>query len=130
MKKVILSLVAMAIGVVQLLASERSYLLNETFQNVNGTMEATEVLDQQQLDNPLGWTFTIAYAGPQCIIIKKGGSVTTPPLPGLTGNAAFSFSSEIWEDPTGETKPDWENLKPHVLSISSGTLNTYEYDGM
>ena len=130
MKKVILSLVAMTIGVVQLLASERSYLLNETFQNVNGTMEATEVLDQQQLDNPLGWTFTNAYAGPQCIIIKKGGSVTTPPLPALTGNAAFSFSFEIWEDPTGETKPDWENLKPHVLSISSGTLNTYEYDGM
>ena len=45
MKKVILSLVAMTIGVVQLLASERSDLLNETFQNVNGTMEATEVLD-------------------------------------------------------------------------------------
>ena len=65
MKKVILSLVAMAIGVVQLLASERSYLLNETFQNVNGTMEATEVLDQQQLDNTSGWTFTNAYARTQ-----------------------------------------------------------------
>ena len=69
MKKVILSLVAMTIGVVQLLANERSDLLNETFQNVNGTMEATEVLDPQQLVNPSGWTFTNAYAGPQCIII-------------------------------------------------------------
>ena len=130
MKKVILSLVAMAIGVVQLVANERSDLLNETFQNVNGTMEATEVLDPQQLDNPSGWTFTNTYAGPQCIIIKKGGSVTTPPLPALAGNAAFSFSCGIWEDPSGETKPDWENLKPHILSISSGTLNTYQYEGM
>lgn len=130
MKKIILSLVALAVGVVQLLASERIDLLNETFRNVNGTMEATQPHDPTQFDNTEGWTFTNAFAGPQCIIIKKGGTVTTPPVPGLTGNAAFSFSAGIWEDPTGETQPDWENLKPHTLSISSGTLNSYEYDGM
>ena len=49
MKKVILSLVAMTIGVVQLLASERSYLLNETFHNGNGTLKERKDLDTQEL---------------------------------------------------------------------------------
>lgn len=72
MKKVILSLVVLSIAAGQLLASERIDLLYETFQNINGSMEATDPLDQSQLDNPVGWTFTNAYAGPQCVIIKRG----------------------------------------------------------
>lgn len=130
MKKVILSLVVLSIAAGQLLASERIDLLYETFQNVNGSMEATDPLDQSQLDNPVGWTFTNAYAGPQCVIIKKGGTVTTPPIPELTGNAAFYFSIRIWEDPTGQTLPDWENMTPHALSLSSGTLFSNEFDPM
>lgn len=131
MKKIILSLVVLAAAVVQLSASERTDLLNETFLNVNGPMEATDVINQSQLDNPSGWSFTNAYAGPQCVIIKKGGSITTPPVAALTGNAAFSFDIQMWEDPTGKTTPDWENMKPHVLSLSGkGELSTYEYDAM
>lgn len=130
MRKAILSLAALTLGAMSLFASERTDMLNETFQNVNGSMEATVPLDQSQLDNPSGWTFTDAYAGPQCVIIKKGGTVTTPPIPGLTGNAAFYFSIGIWEDPAGGTGPDRENLKPHPLSLSSGTLYSEVFDGM
>lgn len=130
MKKLILSLVALAIGIGQLFASEKIDLLNETFQNVNGSMEATDVLDQSQLDNPSGWTFTNAYAGPQCVIIKKGGSVTTPPIPELTGNALFYFGASPWEDPSGQTlPPDWEKMTPHALAlIGNGELSINEYD--
>lgn len=130
MKKLFTQLIALAVCFGQSFASERTDLLNETFRNVDGPMEATLPLDLSQLDNPEGWTFTNAFAGPQCVIIKKGGSVTTPPIPGLAGNAAFWFQAGPWEDPTGQTIPDWENMKPHALSLSSGSLYSDEFDGM
>lgn len=128
MKKIITTIVAIALCTAQSYADERNMLLNETFRNVEGPIEATVALDQSQLDNPSGWTFTDAYAGPQCVIIKKGGTVTTPPVAELTGNAAFSFAVDFWEDPTGKTEIDWENFKPHPLSITDGTLGTAELD--
>ncbi len=110
-------------------ASERQNLLNETFQQVTGSDDATSPLNATKFGLD-GWSFTSAYAGPECVIIKKGGTVTTPALPELTGNAAFSFDIGEWEDPTGQTPFDWENVRPHALSISSGTLSTDEYDSM
>lgn len=131
MNKVFFSLLVLAVGVGQAFASERIDLLTETFQNIDGTPEGTTALDLSQFDNPSGWTFTDAYAGPQCVIIKKGGTVTTPPIAGITGNAAFGFSVSMWEDPTGKTEPDWENMKPHALAVSgTGELSTNEFDGM
>ena len=131
MKKLIFSLVVLTIGIGQLFASERLNLLNETFSNVNGPIEATETLNQSKFDNPSGWTFTDAFAGPRCIIIKKGGSITTPAIPELIGNVAFSFSATLWEDPTGKTEPDWDNMTPHALSLTGkGELSTNEYDIM
>ncbi|MCH5216535.1 MAG: leucine-rich repeat protein [Muribaculaceae bacterium] len=131
MKKVTLLLVLLAISIGQLFASERLNLLNETFKNVDGSMEATDAIDQSKFDNPSGWTFTNAFAGPQCVIIKKGGSITTPPIPELTGNAAFWFDAGWWEDPTGQTFPDWDDMKPHSLSlVGNGELSTNEYDTM
>lgn len=131
MNKLIALLLVSAVGTWQAFASGREDLLVETFQNVNGVLEATTPLDQSQFDNPEGWTFTNAYAGPQCVIIKKGGTVTTPPIAGITGNATFYFSISLWEDPTGATKPDWENMKPHKLSVSgAGELSTTEFDSM
>lgn len=125
-------LLVLAVGAGQAFASEREDLLVETFQNVNGSMEATIELDQSQLDNPSGWTFTDAYAGPQCVIIKKGGTVTTPPIAGFTGNAAFYFGdARPWVDPEDGKEPDWENLKPHALSVvGAGELYTTELDPM
>lgn len=130
MKRITLTVMAAAICLGQSLASDRIDLLYETFGNVNGSMEATQPLDPSQLDNPDGWTFTNAYAGPHRVIIKKGGTITTPAIPELTGNATFHFETSLWEDPSGETQPDRDNLKPHQLSISSGTLFTEEFDGM
>ncbi|MCH5220861.1 MAG: leucine-rich repeat protein [Muribaculaceae bacterium] len=130
MKKVIFSLVVLAISVGQLFASERLNLLTETFRNVNGSIESTDALDQSELDNPSGWTFTNVYAGPECIIIKKGGSITTPVVPELIGNVAFSFDAQWWEDPNRnpEEEPSWA---PHALSlIGKGELSTDEYDTM
>ena len=130
MKKLIFSLVVLTIGIGQLFASERLNLLNETFSNVDGSMEATETLDQSKFDNPSGWTFTNAFAGPQCIIIKKGGSITTPAIPELIGNVAFWISAGWWEDPNRnpEEEPSW---MPHTLSLTGkGELNNDEYDTM
>lgn len=128
MKKILIAIVAIVSCMAQSYADERAKLLTETFSKVDGSMEATVTLDQSQLDNPSGWTFTDAYAGPQCVIIKKGGSVTTPTVAELTGNAAFYFSVGWWEDPSGKTEIDWENFKPHPLSITDGTLGTTELD--
>ena len=130
MKKITFSLIALALSVGQLFASPMQNLLNETFSNVNGSIEATDALDQSKLDNPSGWTFTKAYAGPQCVIIKKGGTITTPPISDLTGNVAFWISAGWWEDPNRnpEEEPSWA---PHTLSLTGkGTLNNDEYDTM
>ena len=67
MKKLISILLVFVAYAEQAFGSEREDLLVETFQNVNGTMEATTKLDTKQLDNPTGWTFTNAFAGPQCV---------------------------------------------------------------
>lgn len=132
MKHILFSLLALAISIGQSYASDRIDLLNETFSYVNGSEFATNAVSTSDFDNPsLDWSFTNAYAGPKCIIIKKGGSFTTPPLADLTGNATYYFSIGVWEDPTGMTFPDYENMKPHALSISGGgELSSYEYDSM
>lgn len=131
MKRMILSLIAFAACIAQSSASERENLLVETFHNVGGSMEATTALDQSALDNPAGWSFTGAYAGPECVIIKKGGTLTIPSIAGITGNAAFDFDIVPWEDPTGTFKPDWENMMPHPLSLSGGgELSVAEIDPM
>lgn len=131
MKKVIFSIVVLALSIGQLFASERLDLLNETFRNVDGSMEATDDVDQSKFDNSTGWSFSNAFAGPECIIIKKGGSITTPAIPELIGNVAFSFSATLWEDPTGKTQPDWDNMTPHSLAlIGNGELSINEYDSM
>ena len=130
MKKAILSLAALAVGLGQLAASQRLNVLYETFANVDGSIEAPGAIDQSKFDNPSGWTFTNAFAGPQCILIKKGGSITTPPLAELTGNAAYWFSAGWWEDPDRkpEEEPTWE---PHTLSLTGkGELYTDQYDSM
>lgn len=82
MKQVSITLIALAMSFGQFHASARTDLLRETFQNVNGDPENLVTLDERQLDNPTGWTFTDAYAGPGYVVIKKGGTVTTPLLPG------------------------------------------------
>lgn len=130
MKQVSITLIALAMSFGQFHASARTDLLRETFQNVNGDPENLVTLDESQLDNPTGWTFTDAYAGPGYVVIKKGGTVTTPPVAGVSGNAAFYFEVRPWEDPTGKNPVDWENIKPHALSITNGELSTYEFDGM
>ena len=131
MNKLIISLILLTCMVGQSFANERVDMLVETFGKVAGSDEATEEINTSQLDNPDGWTFTKAYAGPGCVIIKKGGTVTTPPIAELTGNASFSYSIDMWVDPTGQTEPDYDNLTPHVLSVSGGAeLSTDEYDAM
>lgn len=132
MKHIIFSLLALAISIGRSYASDRIDLLNETFSYVNGSEFATDAVNMSDFDNPLlDWSFTNAYAGPKCIIIKKGGSFTTPPLADLTGNATYYFSIGVWEDPSGMTFPDYESMRPHVLSISGGgELSSYEYDAM
>lgn len=109
---------------------ERITLLNETFTNVSGNSDGTSELKTSQLDNPTGWNFSNAYAGNGFVIIKAGGSVTLPAIPNLVGNATFFFSTGPWEDPN-DPIIEWENLKPHKLSLSgAGELNTTELDEM
>lgn len=82
MKQVSITLIALAMSFGQFHASARTDLLRETFQNVNGDPENLVTLDERQLDNPTGWTFTDAYAGPGYVVIKKAGLSPLPLLPG------------------------------------------------
>ncbi len=92
MKKLLFSLLVTILCVVQAkAASGPENLFVETFNNVSGEIEDSTPVDPSKFDNPDGWTFDNVFAGPECIIIKKGGSVTLPAVAGLTGNAAFYF---------------------------------------
>lgn len=137
-RKIILTMMVLLVGIGSVFA--QSIPFNETFEYVKGDDSGTMPLDENQLDNPNGWTFVDAFAGPQCVIIKKGGSVTLPALSELTGNASFSFDVGRWDDPN-EDRSDWTDKdwgeyeasfnKSHALSISGGgTLNSSEYSGM
>lgn len=130
MRKIFATISVLVLGSGQIFAADISMPFNETFGNVTGSPEATTPLDMSKLDNPAGWTFTDAFAGPQCVIIKKGGTVTTPPIADLTGNATFYYEIDRWEDPTGKTELNPDDMKPHQLSLSKGTLAVSEYDGM
>lgn len=130
MRKIFATISVLVLGSGQIFAADILMPFNETFGNVTGSPEATTPLDMSKLDNPGGWTFTDAFAGPQCVIIKKGGTVTTPPIADLTGNATFYYEIDRWEDPTGKTELNPDDMKPHQLSLSKGTLAVSEYDGM
>ena len=73
-----------------------------------------------------GWDFTNAFEGPGCVIIKKGGTMTTPCVPELIGNATLNFDIAPWEDPSSSKTEEW--LTPHTLSVVNGELNTTELD--
>ncbi len=106
----------------------QDYLLKETFARVNGSDESPSTLDTSLFDNPTGWSLTDAFAGDKGVILKKGGTITIPALPELTGNAAFYFSGEPWFAPDNFERD--ENLMPHSLSIVNGELSMDEYDMM
>lgn len=105
--------------------SEPEVMMNETFSNVAGNESATAEIITSQLDNPEGWSFTDAYAGPGFIVVKKGGSVTTPPISELTGNATIYFSTAPWGEDI-----KYEDLKPHKVTIENGELCIDEIDEM
>ncbi|MDE6018720.1 MAG: leucine-rich repeat protein [Muribaculaceae bacterium] len=100
-------------------------VLEETFGNVSCDSYNPSQIDTSLFDNPQGWEFKDAYAGSHCIIIKKGGSVTLPAMPDLTGNASFYFSIERW---FLDGEHEDEDMTPHSLSIANGELSTDKYD--
>ena len=111
----------------------RDYLIYETFQNVNGAGDeeaGTSPIDDYiaKFDIPEGWTFTgEVYAGPQCIYLNTGATITLPASSRLYDNAQFDFSVGPW----WPSKPD-ENFDesiynlPSTLTISHGELSTNE----
>lgn len=126
MKKLLFSLLVAFLCFGQVKAAEPENLFVETFANVNGTTDGTTAIDPTQLDNPEGWTFNDAYAGPGFIIIKKGGSVTLPAIPNLSGNASFYFNIMGYNTEIGDDIYEFEN---HTLSLNIGELSTTWVDG-
>lgn len=107
----------------------QKYLLHENFSNFHYDEGNLEPADTKVLfNNPDGWTLNEVYAGSEGLIIKMGGSITTPPLKDLTGNASFRFDGgREWFAPDSEPKE--EQWGPHVLTISGGgELSTAEFD--
>ncbi|MDE7442929.1 MAG: hypothetical protein K2M65_02070 [Muribaculaceae bacterium] len=92
MKKLILFLLVSVLCAGSVLANGRINLLDEQFSKVNGDIDNLKPADDSQFDNPDGWSLTGAYAGQGSVILKKGGTITTPPIATLTGNVAFFFS--------------------------------------
>lgn len=122
MKRFLPIMLVLAMGTGQAYSME-NVLFNESFANVEGSEEGTTVLDQSQLDNPSGWTFSEAYGGPGYLIIKKGGSVTVPACAELADNACIYFSVGPWFAP--ESIPNDDDIyKSQTLSITNGTLST------
>lgn len=121
MKKFLLILSVLAICAGQAKA-DRERLFWESFKNVGGNDEGTIPIDMSKLDNPTGWTFTNAYAGPQYLIIKEGGTVTVPSVDGITGNACIYFEAFPWA-PTGK-EPDFDHDNFASVSVNIGTLST------
>lgn len=110
----------------------KDYLIRESFQNVNGAggenAGTSPVQDYlSKFDNPNGWTFSSGvYAGPQCIYLSKGASVTLPAMPRLYENAQFEFSIDLWEEEAMKE----ENAGEYAcrLSISQGELSSDMYE--
>lgn len=115
----------------------KEFLLQEIFTNIQGDEKNLEPVDVSKFDVKGEWNFTEVYAGDQCIMIKKGGTITLPAIPELYGNAAFWFYTDRWE-PEGlqwwnpespEYKEYVESLNnPHRISVSHGGLNVNEID--
>ena len=124
MKRLFISLLALGLCLVQARA-QRHYLLDETFRNLTG--DGTGDIVPAQLDHPEGWTFTGAYAHDGAVIIRKGGSVTTPPLSELTGNATVDFRVEPWRE-DGREDFDDPYSNPLRLSVSGGELSHTQLD--
>lgn len=126
MKKLLFPLLAAILCVAQAKASGPENVFLETFANVTGERDGSTAIDISKFDNPDGWTFKDAYAGPECIIIKKGGSVTLPAIPTLNGNASFHFEIIGYDTETGEPNYEYNN---HTLSLNIGELSTTWVDG-
>lgn len=120
MKRLLIPLLALGLLLAPVRA-QKHYLLNETFQNVTG--DGTGEIVPSQLDHPEGWTFTDAYAHNGAVIVRKGGTVTTPPLAELTGNATVDFMIEPWTEEGKEEMPDDIYQNPPRLSIIGGELS-------
>lgn len=136
MKKKLLFLILITLGLTYLPATGslsgndwQDYLLNERFSIVHSDEGYLEPVDQNIFDYSGGWILNDVYGGTEGVIIKKGGSITTPPLKGLIGNASFAFSGGTeWVAPDSEpaAEPMWG---PHAVTISGGgTLSTSEFD--
>lgn len=80
-----------------------------------------------KFDNPDGWTFTgEVYAGPQCIYLHTGATITLPAMPRLYENAQFEFSIGLWEE--GAMKEENIGERACRLSISQGELSRDVYE--
>ena len=126
MKKLLFSLLVAFLCFEQAKAAEPEKLFVEIFANVTGEPDGSTAIDPAQLDNPEGWTFNDAYAGPGFIIIKKGGSVTLPAIPNLSGNASFYFEIMGYDTEIGDDIYEFNN---HTLSLNIGELSTTWVDG-
>lgn len=120
MKKLVL-LIVLACGFFQANA-QRTYVFTETFQNISGEEDGSTALSPALLDNPTGWDFNKVYAGPQCILVKTGGTITLPKIPGLSGNAEFLLGVSPWVDGSEVNFDD-----AHGMSISHGELNHNDF---
>lgn len=119
MKKLIFTLLVAILCVAQAKAAEPENLFVETFGNVSGEIDDSTPIDVSKFDNPDGWTFDNVFAGPECIIIRSGGSVTLPAVPSLTGNAAFYFDVM----PIGDKIEEYFGQKTYTISINIGELS-------
>ncbi|MDE6368002.1 MAG: chitobiase/beta-hexosaminidase C-terminal domain-containing protein [Muribaculaceae bacterium] len=120
MKKLMFTLLVAILCVALAKAAEPENLFVETFANVSGEIDDSTPVDVSKFDNPDGWTFDNVFAGLECIIIKEGGSVTLPAVPGLTGNAAFYFDLM----PVGDNFEEYFGKQSHTISINIGSLSS------
>ena len=118
MKRIFTFVFALSMCLGQMLAQSDGYVFLETFRNVAGNAAGTAGLVTSQLDHPDGWTFDNVYAGEQCIVVRKGGSVTLPAVPELIGNAECVIGMEPWGEWNGSAEED------HVLTITNGELSS------
>lgn len=121
MKRIFTFVFALSMCLGQMLAQSDGAVFLETFRNVAGNAAGTAELVTSQLDHPDGWTFDNVYAGEQCIVVRKGGSVTLPAVPELIGNVECVIGMEPWGEWDGSTEED------HVLTITNGELSSSTY---
>jgi hypothetical protein len=144
MRKILRSILVLALFAVVEQASAQSAVFTETFANCAGTggndntwsgISGNTALTDDNFDtyaDNAGWTASTAYVGSGCIYVgksKAAGSVTTPSI-SLTGNGTLTFKAGAWSSDaktlnitaTGATLDATQSA---ITDLSQGSFTEY-----